>query len=44
MRIWSVGVFVAASMWLELILPPGTVAVGEYSRTASYDNQIVVRW
>ena len=41
MRIWA---FVAASIWLSLILPPGTAAVGEYSRTTSYDNQIVVRW
>ena len=44
MKKWPIGVVVTVSICLALTLPRETAAIGQYSRTATYDDQIVVRW
>ena len=39
----ALGLAVAA-VSLLVLLPAGTRALGDYSRTASYEDQILVRW
>jgi hypothetical protein len=40
----TVGLVVAAVISVLILLPAGTIALGDYSRTASYEDQILVRW
>ena len=46
MKSWLMGPAVGLVMVVAalVLLPAGTRALGDYSRTASYEGEIMVRW